>query len=146
MAWAAGRLPSATYPINTRKLIYNYASELNDDISRLSSLSDNSTTTFESYDYLGPGTVVRRGHPESSVDLTYIISQSGGSGDAGDKYAALGRFGRVVDQLWLSSSTTTDRFKYGYDPDNNRLSAITWSTRRSACCTTLTAPAARTII
>ena len=112
-----------TYPNNTRKLNYNYASGLNDNISRLSSLSDNSPTSptiFESYDYLGLGTVVRRGHLESGVDLTYI-SQTGGTGDAGDKYTGLDRFGRVVDQLWLSSSTTTDRFKYGYDRDNNRL-------------------------
>jgi RHS repeat-associated protein len=118
-----GRLDSVTYPNNTRKLNYNYASGLNDNISRLSSLSDNSPTSptiFESYDYLGLGTVVRRGHLESGVDLTYI-SQTGGTGDAGDKYTGLDRFGRVVDQLWIRSSTATDDFQYGYDRDSNRL-------------------------
>jgi hypothetical protein len=89
VAWAHGRLPAATYPNDTRKLIYNYASGLNDDISPLSSLSDNSTTTtFESYDYLGVATVVRRAHPESGVDLTYV-TQTGVSGDAGDKCTGL---------------------------------------------------------
>jgi RHS repeat-associated protein len=113
------RLLTVTYP-NGRQLTYNYASGLNDHISRLSSLKDNSTTTFEIYDYLGLGTVVRRAHPQSGVDLTYI-SQSGGSGDAGDKYTGLDRFGRVVDQLWIHSSTATDDFQYGYDRDSNRL-------------------------
>jgi hypothetical protein len=50
-------------------LNYNYAIGLNNNISRLSPLSDG-TTTVESYDYLGLGTVVRRAHPESGVDLT----------------------------------------------------------------------------
>src|SRR5258708_20016611 len=33
------------------------------------------------------------------------------------------RFGRVVDQCWIitSSGTATDRFQYGYDRDSNRL-------------------------
>jgi hypothetical protein len=35
----------------------------------------------------------------------------------------LDRFGRVVDQRWINttSSTATDRFQYGYDRDSNRL-------------------------
>src|SRR5262249_53700735 len=35
----------------------------------------------------------------------------------------LDRFGRIVDQRWLvaSTGTATDRFKYGYDRDGNRL-------------------------
>ena len=52
------RLTSITYP-DGYVLTYNYASGLNGDISRLSSLSD-SGSTLESYDYLGLGTVVRR--------------------------------------------------------------------------------------
>ena len=63
-----------TYP-NGRIIAYNYASGLDNSISRLSSISDGSTT-LENYDYLGYGLIVRRGHPESGVDLTYIDSSS----------------------------------------------------------------------
>jgi hypothetical protein len=59
------------------------------------------------------------------VDLTYL-QQAGdmGTGDGGDQYRGLDRFGRVVDQRWLSPSNPTmptDRFLYGYDRDGNRL-------------------------
>src|SRR5262249_10619093 len=78
--------------------------------------------TLESYKYLGLGTVVERDHPQTSVNLTYV-SQTGSTGDAGDKYVGLDRFGRVVDQNWYNTSTSssTDRFQYGYDADGNAL-------------------------
>ena len=89
-------------------------------ISRLTSLSDNSGT-LESLSYLGLGTVVKRAHPQPNVDLTYITA--GGSGDGGDQYTGLDRFGRVVEQKWYNNTTatTTDDFKYGYDRDSNVL-------------------------
>jgi RHS repeat-associated protein len=45
------------------------------------------------------------------------------AGDAGDQYIGLDRFGRVVDQRWLNSSTgaVSDEFTYGYDQDSNVL-------------------------
>src|SRR5262249_11270448 len=94
-----------------------------DTISRLSSISDTSGT-LESYDYLGADTVVRRAHPLPGVDLTYIKQTGESDGDAGDQYTGLDRFGRVVDQRWIktSSGTATDRFQYTYDRDSNRLS------------------------
>jgi RHS repeat-associated protein len=115
------RLVSMTYP-DGRVLNYNYASGLDDTISRLTSLSSNSTT-LEALSYLGLGTVVKRAHPEPGVDLTYIKQTGESNGDAGDQYTGLDRFGRVVDQRWLktSSGSATDRFKYGYDRDSNRL-------------------------
>ena len=115
------RLTSITYP-SGYVLTFNYSSGLNDSISRLSSLSD-SSGTLESYDYLGLGTVVRRAHPQPGVDLTYIKQSGESNGDAGDQYTGLDRFGRVVDQRWIdtSSGTATDRFQYGYDRDSNRL-------------------------
>jgi RHS repeat-associated protein len=114
------RLTSITYP-NNKVLTYNYTSSLNDSISRLSSLSDG-TGTLESYDYLGLGTVVRRAHSQPGVDLTYIKQTGESNGDAGDQYTGLDRFGRVVDQRWLKTSTgtATDRLQYGYDRDGNR--------------------------
>jgi RHS repeat-associated protein len=101
---------------------YNYASGLDDSISRLTSLTSNSVT-LESYSYLGLGTVVKRAHPQTGIDLTYIKQTGESNGDAGDQYIGLDRFGRVVDQRWLNSSTstTTDRFQYGFDRDGNVL-------------------------
>jgi RHS repeat-associated protein len=112
---------SLTYP-NGRVLSYNDNAGLDNAISRLSSLSDN-TATLETYTYLGLATVVKRGHPQPGVDLSYLKRAGEANGDAGDQYTGLDRFGRVVDQRWLSSSTgvATDRFKYGYDPDGNVL-------------------------
>src|SRR5579884_2597628 len=112
------RLVSMTYP-NGRVLDYNYNTGPDSNISRLSSISDGSAT-LESYLYLGLDTVVERDHPQDGVNMTYI-SQTGSTGDAGDQYTGLDRFGRVVEVNWYKPSTSTsiDDFKYGYDPDGN---------------------------
>jgi RHS repeat-associated protein len=115
------RQTTLTYP-SGYAVTSNYSSGLNNAISRLSSISDTGGT-LESYDYLGLGTVVRRAHPLPGVDLTYIKQGAEPTGDAGDQYTGLDRFGRVVDQRWLKTSTGTavDRFQYGYDENSNRL-------------------------
>lgn len=99
---------------------YNYGTSggVNDHVSRLSSLLDGSTH-LEDYEYLGLAVVVQRAHPQPGVNLTYIASS--GTGDAGDKYVGLDRFGRVTDVRWKTSSTDLDRFQYGYDRNSNRL-------------------------
>src|SRR5262249_23622386 len=71
--------------------------------------------------YLGLGTVVERAHPQNNVNLTYI-QQTGDTSaitDGGDRYTGLDRFGRVIDQNWLktTTATSTDRFQYGYNAD-----------------------------
>lgn len=115
------RLTNVTYP-NGKVLSYNYTAAIDAAVSRLTSLSD-TTGTLESFDYLGLGTVVRRAHPQPGVDLTYIKQTAEANGDAGDQYTGLDRFGRVVDQRWRKTSdgSHTDRFKYGYDRNSNRL-------------------------
>jgi RHS repeat-associated protein len=118
------RLSSITYP-NGRVINYNYNTGADNNISRLSSISETVnqvTTTLESLSYLGLNTVALRSHPQvtNTLDLTYISSTNG---DAGDKYAGLDRFGRVVDQKWqidTATPTITDRFQYTYDRDSNR--------------------------
>ncbi len=94
---------------------------LDDRVSRLSAIKEGATT-LEGYNYLGLNTTVERTHPEPNVNLTYL-DPAGGSGPAGDKYIGLDRFGRVADVHWRnpSTSTTTDRFGYGYDRNGNRL-------------------------
>jgi RHS repeat-associated protein len=114
------RLVSVTYP-NGRVLNYTYNAGLDDSISRLSAITDNSGTPLEQYTYLGAGSVVQRAHPEAGVDLTYIKRAGEPDGEAGDQYTGLDRFGRAVDQRWVLSATgtATDRFQYGYDRDGN---------------------------
>jgi hypothetical protein len=123
MASAANhsRLTTIVYP-NSKVLTYNYASCLDDSISRLSPLSD-TLGTLESYSDLGLGTVVKRSHPQPTIDLTYIKQGAESNGDAGDQYTGLDHFSRVTDQRWINTttSTATDRLKYGYDRDSNRL-------------------------
>jgi uncharacterized delta-60 repeat protein/RHS repeat-associated protein len=117
------RLSKITYP-NNRIVRYEYNSGLDDSISRISFLADDSSgevgTSLEEYTYLGAGTVVKRNRPEPGTSLSYIGASSGAS-DSGDWYGGFDRFGRVIDQKWASSSTDLDRFKYGYDQDSNVL-------------------------
>ena len=115
------RLASVTYA-SGYVLTYNYSSGINNDISRLSSLSD-TTGTLESYSYLGLGTVVIRAMPQPGIELTYVKQGEESNGDAGDKYTGLDRFGRVVDQRWIDTGTgdATERFEYTYDRDGNVL-------------------------
>jgi RHS repeat-associated protein len=53
------------------------------------------------------------------MELTYYTS--GGSGDAGDQYTGLDRFGRVVDQRWELNGVDLERLKYGYDQASNQV-------------------------
>jgi hypothetical protein len=125
------RLVSMTYPDSIanptgRVLNFNYGTGVDTAISRLSSLSM-SSTTLESYSYLGLDTVVVRAHPEAGVDLTYL--QQGlepfppGEPSPGDQYTGLDRFGRVRDQRWRKTAggTHPDRFGYYFDRNGNRL-------------------------
>jgi len=115
------RLTSITYP-NGYVLDYNYSTGVDNNISRLSYLSD-STGTLQSYSYLGLDTPVIVSDPQPGIELTYVKLSGESNGDGGDQYTGLDRFGRVVDQRWIVTSTGTalDRFQYGYDQDGNVL-------------------------
>ena len=115
------RLTSLTYP-NGRVIDYNYASGVDSTISRVTSISD-SSGTLESETYLGLNTVVQRTYPQPGIALSYI-QQSGDSSaltDGGDRYTGLDRFGQVIDQNWLvtSSGSTLSREQFAHDQDGN---------------------------
>lgn len=127
-----GRLSSMTYP-NGRVLHYGYNTGVDTGISRVSFLADDNGsnavgTHLEDYSYLGLGTIVDRWHPESELKQTYIYDGTGSStGDGGDQYVGLDRFGRVVNQnavIYDADEVTDviDRYTYTYDRDSNRLS------------------------
>jgi RHS repeat-associated protein len=108
------RLVSMTYP-NGRVLTYNYATGINSNISRLSSITDGATT-LESYQYLGLGTVVTRAHPQPNVELSYVRT-----GSTGEMYTGLDNFGRILQQRWRTGTTDKNRNDYTYDRNSNRL-------------------------
>jgi RHS repeat-associated protein len=98
-------------------------------VSRPTSLSgqragSTSAVTLEAFKYLGAGTVIERSRPEVNVTLS-MVNFSNATGDAGDKYTGLDRFGRVVDQRWTQGTTATspvvDRYGHTYDSNSNRL-------------------------
>ena len=115
------RLERMIYP-NGRVLRYEYNTGTDRTIGRISYMADQAVTGevgahLEEYSYLGLGTIVERRHPEVSTNLTYI---GAGTGEGGDKYVGLDRFGRVIDQRWVKGGTTDmDRFQYGYDRNGN---------------------------
>jgi RHS repeat-associated protein len=131
------RLTRITYP-SGYALNYNYIG-IDDAVSRPTSvwglysgstplppgaIVDNTATTFEAFKYVGAGTVIERWRPDINVTLS-MVNFSGTTGDAGDKYTGLDRFGRVVDQRWTQGTTAAspvvDRYGYTYDRNSNRL-------------------------
>jgi len=94
---AAGGDPDGIMKV---RYVYGSANGLDDVIGRLENLQQvsiiglPSTLTLEACRYLGLSTIVLETRAETGVNLTYI---GAGSGDAGDKYTGLDRFGgRVV--------------------------------------------------
>ncbi len=69
------------------------------------------------------GAVVDLALPEAAHKLSYVKLTGESNGDAGDQYTGLDRFGRVVDQRWLTvaGDFVRDRYGYGYDRDGNRI-------------------------
>ncbi len=124
--------PIAMFYPNSRYVDYLYNPGIDSAISRVSAMTDDSqsrpTTVIEAYTYLGLDTIVARAHPQTGVDLTFLAQTSDALAitDGGDRYAGLDRFGRVVDQNWVTGAGTpswaaVDRLQYGYDRAGNRL-------------------------
>jgi RHS repeat-associated protein len=122
------RLTRITYP-DAYAVDYAYTAGIDAAVSRPTSLSgqqagSTAAVTLEAFKYLGVGTVIERSRPEVNVTLS-MVNFSGATGDAGDKYTGLDRFGRVADQRWTQGTTTTspvvDRYGYTYDRNSNRL-------------------------
>ena len=84
-------------------------------MSRLATIGDG-TNTYATYKYLGAGRIVVEDYEDIDVKLDY----------AADNFAALDRFGRVVDQVWTdygaNPDVTLDEYTYTYDRAGNRTS------------------------
>jgi RHS repeat-associated protein len=84
-------------------------------MSRLATIGDG-TNTYAAYRYLGAGRIVAEDYEDIEVRLDY----------AADNFAALDRFGRVLDQLWTDygadPDVVLDHYSYTYDRAGNRTS------------------------
>jgi RHS repeat-associated protein len=107
------------YPDGTTEITTAYLGTAADALSRPDALKED-TTTLCSYRYLGIGVFVGvKYDAASNVELTY---EAGGTGDAGDQYTGLDRFGRLVETLWKKGSAEQVRSKYG----RNRFGGVVW--------------------
>lgn len=110
------RLSQVTYP-DGREVHYAYgtAQAIDDIMSRLASIGDG-TDTYASYKYLGAGRIVVEDYEDIEVRLDYTA----------DDFAALDRFGRVLDQVWTDygedPDVVLDHYTYTYDRAGNRTS------------------------
>ena len=115
------RSTSITYP-NGQVNTYDYGSGADDFFSRVTSILQ-STIHLVDYLYLGVAEIVQSTYSsQPGVALTYLMQAGDTTGDAGDQYIGLDRFGRVVDQRWIKTSTLTNlaRIQYGFDRNSNR--------------------------
>ncbi len=135
MANGGSRLAKMTYPTESRFLVYQYSTGINDDISRLSAIIDSAVVgvaggVVELYHYLGLDAIVRRDQPQIGEALTYIRQPGDAAAAGDDRYSGLDRFGRIIDQNWLRTSasaggaagTSSVRLQYQYDRAGNAVS------------------------
>jgi len=107
-----------TYP-NGSVITTGYVSAVADALSRPDALMEGATT-LASYLYLGLSTVVNLKYDAATNAESTM--QNGTTGDAGDKYTGLDRFGRLVETIWKSGATELVHSKYG----RNRVGGATW--------------------
>lgn len=107
-----------TYPDGT-VITTAYTSAQAGFLSRLDQIKE-SSAVLAGMNYLGLVTLV--GQKYDAASNTEFTCEGGGTGDAGDKYTGLDRFGRLVETLWKNSSDTKVRSKYG----RNRVGGVVW--------------------
>jgi len=108
------RQTSLSYP-SSRVINYVYGSGMDSALNRITSIQDNSTSVnLATYTYLGLNTVIRVDYSQPQVRLDLWGGTSG-------TFNGLDLFNNVIDQRWLSYSTSADldRYQYGYDQDSN---------------------------
>jgi RHS repeat-associated protein len=122
------RLSDVTYPGGNRHVGYNYAAGVDNIMSRLSDIFDDTDgdgvfdtpteTAVSSYKYLGAGQIVVEDYVDTATRLSYF--------DENGDLTRLDRFGRVVDQVWEQYdqngdvTAEVDHYHYEYDRAGNR--------------------------
>jgi RHS repeat-associated protein len=111
------RLSKVVYPNypNGRQVQYGYGTTgaIDDIMSRLATIGD-AAGTYAAYRYLGAGKIVSEDYEDIDVKLDYSAND----------FAALDRFGRVLDQVWTDygadPDVALDHYRYEYDRSGNR--------------------------
>ncbi len=118
------RPTTLTYP-NGRVLTYGYGTggSIDDNLSRVASITDDDSTQLVAYEYLGQDSFVDTKYPQPDIRNTLISIPPTNDPNTGDIYSGLDRFSRITDCRWHSdtSNSDVDRFQYGYDRASNRL-------------------------
>ncbi len=112
------RLKDIVYPDGRIvRLGYGAAGGIGDRLSRIEKVHDATGTPWEvaAYTYIGADTSVISAYPQPGVELTYIKQGTEGDGPAGDPYAGLDRFGRIIDHRWIKAGSDIERLKYGFN-------------------------------
>ena len=107
-----------TYPDGTA-ITADFGSALAGNLSRPDAVKE-SASTLASFKYLGLGILTNLKYDAASA--TELTMQNGGSGDAGDIYTGLDRFGRLVETIWKTGGTEKVHTTYG----RNRVGGVTW--------------------
>jgi RHS repeat-associated protein len=108
-----------TYPDGTTTITTAYDGTDADALSRPDALKEGGTTLC-SYRYLGSSVAISvKYDAASNVEQTF---RDGGTGDAGDPYTGVDRFGRLIETLWKQGTTDKVRSKYG----RNRFGGVVW--------------------
>jgi len=108
------RLAQVEYP-NGRQVQYGYGTTqaVDDIMSRLATIGDGANT-YAAYKYLGAGRIVTEDYEDIEVSLDH----------AADDFAALDRFGRILEQVWTDygadPDVVLDHYSYTYDRAGNR--------------------------
>ena len=117
------RLTTLNYPKRTGDpadpINYTYDSGTASALNRISRLRQGGDD-LSTWRYLGLGTVV--GQKYNRAADTELTMQNGGTGDAGDPYTGLDRFGRLVETIWKSGSNELVHSRYG----RNRVGRVEW--------------------
>jgi RHS repeat-associated protein len=108
-----------TYPDGTTTITTAYGGTAANALSRPDALKEGGTTLC-SYRYLGSGAVIgAKYNAAGNVEQTF---RDGGSGDGGDPYTGLDRFGRLIETLWKKGTADKVRSQYG----RNRFGGVVW--------------------
>jgi len=114
------RYPKLSQYVIARSVEYLYAvGSIDDILSRPTNISTTGSVAGASYKYLGADWVVTEDLTNIDIALDHAASN----------FAALDRFGRVVDQLWECYGTTWD--EDNYQPDNQYPDHFTYTYNRA---------------
>jgi RHS repeat-associated protein len=112
------RRTGITYP-NGDQIAIGYISPAADALSRADTILEASSPLC-TYQYLGMSTVSQVTYNAAS-NLQFTL-KDGGTGDAGDVYTGLDRFGRLVETLWKTGGADQVHSQYG----RNRFGGVVW--------------------